>query len=102
MHTVLTNYSRLQIYEDGTWNVFASSSLAKEGVKRIISTADGLVRRHLPIWLNTVFKTVEFPAGISNLDSGLSGMNRDTLTLYKVMLTLLHNQSLAQIKCLPF
>ena len=63
--------------------MFASASLAKESVERIISTTDSLVRRHLSIWLDTVLKTVELPTGISNLDSRLSSMNGDALTLCK-------------------
>ena len=54
----LTDYSWLQIDKDGTWNVLASPSLAKEGVKGIVSAADGLVRRHLAVRLDTVLKTV--------------------------------------------
>ena len=79
--TFLTYYSGLQVYEDSTWHVFAGSSLAKEGVEGVVSTADSLVRRHLTVGLDTVLETVELPAGISYLDTGLSDVDRDTLTL---------------------
>merc|ERR1719471_447038 len=69
-----------QIQEDGSRDVLASSSLTEEGVEGVISTSDGLVRRHLTIRLDTVLQAVEFPAGITDLDSGLTKMNRDTLT----------------------
>ena len=61
--------------------MFARSSLAEERVERVVSAADGLVRRHLPVRLDTVLKAVELPTSISNLDTGLSDVDRDTLTL---------------------
>ena len=72
-----------QVEEDSTGNVLSRSSLAEESVESIITTSDGFVRRHLTIRLDTVLQTVEFPAGITDLDTGLSEMNRDTLTLRK-------------------
>jgi hypothetical protein len=65
--------------------VFASSSLAEESVEGVVSAADSLVGRHLAVRLDTVLETVELPAGISNLDTGLSHVDRDTLTLWKFM-----------------
>merc|ERR1711894_868967 len=47
------NYSWLQIDEDATRDVLASSGLAEEGVERIITTSDGLVRGHLAIRLDS-------------------------------------------------
>ena len=61
--------------------MLSSASLAKEGVERIVSATDSLVRRHLSVGLDAMLKTVELPAGISNLDTGLSNVDRDTLTL---------------------
>ena len=60
LHTVvqLTDYSWLQIDKDGTWYVLASASLAKEGVKGIVSSTDSLVGRHLSVRLDTVLKTI--------------------------------------------
>ena len=75
------NNSWLQVKKHSPRNVFPGSSLAEEGVKRIITTSYGLVRRHLTIRLDTVLQAVEFPASISNLDTGLTNMNRDTLAL---------------------
>ena len=80
----LTDYGWFQVDKDSTWHVFASTSLAKEGVEGIVSATDSLVRRHLTIRLDAVLKTVELPAGISDLDAGLSSMDRDTLTLFKL------------------
>ena len=70
-----------QVKEDSTGNVFSCSSLAEEGVEGIITTSDGLVRGHLTIRLDTMLETVQFPAGITDLTSGLSKVDRDTLTL---------------------
>ena len=70
-----------QVKEDSTGNVFSGSSLAKEGVEGIITTSDGLVRGHLTIRLDTMLETVQFPAGITDLTSSLSKVDRDTLTL---------------------
>jgi len=46
--------SGLQIDLDGSWHVFASSSLRKEGVEGIISSSNGLVGWHLSVRLNSV------------------------------------------------
>merc|ERR1719471_39129 len=76
----LINNGWFEIDQDSTRNVFASSSLTEEGVEGVISTSDGLVRRHLTIRLDTVLQAVEFPAGITDLASSLSNVDRDTLT----------------------
>ncbi|RDX87499.1 hypothetical protein CR513_31025, partial [Mucuna pruriens] len=44
---------RLQIHEDGAWDVFPGAGLAEERVEGVISSANGLVTRHLSIRLNT-------------------------------------------------
>ena len=79
--TDLINNGGLKIKEDGTGYVLSSSGLREEGVERVITTSDGLVRGHLAIRLDTVLKAVQLPASITNLYSGLSKMDRDTLTL---------------------
>jgi len=76
----LIDYGWFQVNEDGSWYVLASSSLTEEGVEGIITTSNGLVTWHLTIRLDTVFQTVQFPAGITDLDSGLSDVDRDTFT----------------------
>jgi len=55
--------------------VLASTSLGEEGVESIIATTDGLVRWHLTIRLNTVLEAEEFPAGVTNLDTGLTDVD---------------------------
>ena len=61
--------------------MLASTSLTKEGVEGIISTPDCLVTRHLAIRLDAMFQTVEFPAGIANLDTSLANVDGDALAL---------------------
>ena len=80
-HYQPTDDSWLQINEHGSWHVLASSSLAEEGVERVITTSDGLVRWHLAIWLDTVLEAVQLPAGITDLGTSLSDVDGDTLTL---------------------
>jgi hypothetical protein len=66
----LIDDSRLQIKEDAAGHVLASTSLREEGVEGIITTANGLVGRHLAIRLNAVLQAVELPAGIAHLCKG--------------------------------
>jgi len=65
----------LEIKEDGSWDVLASTSLGEEGVEGIVTTTDGLVRWHLTVWLDSVLKAEELPAGVTDLDTGLSDVN---------------------------
>ena len=78
---LLTDDGGLQIDEHCTWHMLSSASLAKEGVEGVVSATDSLVGRHLTVWLYAVLQAVELPAGISNLDTSLSNVDRDTLTL---------------------
>jgi hypothetical protein len=52
--TDLINDRRLQIDVDGTGNVLSSTGLREKGVESIISSSDGLVRRHLTVRLDSV------------------------------------------------
>ena len=61
--------------------MFPRSGFAEEGVKGIISSTDCLVAGHLAIWLDTMLQTVELPASVSDLNSGLADVNGDALTL---------------------
>ncbi len=78
---LLTNNCGFQIYKNSSWHMLASSSLTEEGVEGVISSSNGLVTGHLTIRLDSMLQTVQFPAGIANLDSGLANMDADTLTL---------------------
>ena len=67
----------LEIEEDGSWDVFTSTSLGEEGVESVVTTTDGFVGWHLSIWLDSVLETEELPAGITNLDTGLTDVDRN-------------------------
>ena len=73
----LIDDSWLEIEEDGSWNVLASTSLREEGVESIITTTDGFVGWHLTIWLNTVLKAEKLPAGVTDLDTSLTDVDRN-------------------------
>jgi len=73
--SVLIDDGGLQVEEDATGNVLAGTSLGEEGVESIVATADGLVRGHLTIGLNTVLEAEELPAGVTNLDTGLTDVD---------------------------
>ena len=75
----LVNDSWLQVNEDSSWNMIATSSLGEEGLEGVIS--EGLVRGHAAIGLDSMLEAVELPTSIANLATGLADMNRDTLTL---------------------
>ena len=79
--TYFINDSGLQVDKDSSWNMLSRSSFRKESVERIISSSNGLIRRHLSIRLDSMFKAIKFPAGIAHLDASLADMNRDTFPL---------------------
>ncbi len=68
----------LQVHEDSARHVLARAGLREEGVERTLLLAG--VGRHSAIRLNAVFQAVEFPAAVSNLNSGLSDMQRNDFT----------------------
>jgi len=71
----LINYGGFQVKEHATGDVLAGTRLAEEGVESIITSTDGLVGGHLAVRLNTVLEAVELPAGVTDLDTGLSDVN---------------------------
>merc|ERR1711868_96609 len=71
----LINDGWLKIEEHGSWNMLSSTSLGEEGVESIITTTDRFVRWHLTVWLDTVLEAEELPAGVTNLDTGLSDVD---------------------------
>ena len=62
----------LEIEEDGSWDVLASTSLGEEGVESVVTTTDGLIGGHLTVRLDSVLEAVQFPAGVAHLDAGLA------------------------------
>jgi len=67
----------LEIEEDSAGDVLAGTSLGEEGVEGVVTTTDGLVGGHLTVRLNTVLEAEELPAGVTDLDTGLSNVNRN-------------------------
>ena len=57
--------------------------LTEKGIEGIVSSTDGFVRRHLPVWLYAMLQTVELPTSIANLHPSLSNVDGDTLALKK-------------------
>merc|ERR1712156_246533 len=77
----LIDDSRLQINEDSSWDVLASSSLREEGLEGVVP--EGLVGGHMAIGLDAMFEAVELPAGVSNLATGLADVDGDALTHFE-------------------
>lgn len=69
------NDSWLEIEEDCSWDVLACTSLREEGVEGIVSSSNGLIRWHLAVRLDSVLEAEEFPACVTDLDTGLSDVN---------------------------
>jgi len=73
-------HSWLEVNVDSARDVLASTSLGEEGVESIIATTDGLVGRHLAIWLDAVLEAVKLPASIACLDTSLADVDVDYFT----------------------
>jgi hypothetical protein len=74
------NDSWFEIQHNGTRDMLSGTSFREKGVEGIISSSDSLVRRHLSIRLDTVLEAVKFPAGITDLDTGLTDVDGDNFT----------------------
>ena len=77
----LVNDSWLQVYKDCSWNMMATSGLREEGLEGVVP--EGLVGGHVAVGLDAMFEAVEFPAGVSDLATGLADVDGDALTLGK-------------------
>jgi len=64
--------------------VLASTSLGEEGIERVVSRTYAVIAWHLTVRLDAVLEAVKLPAGVAHLDSGLSDVDGDALTLRKV------------------
>ena len=65
----------LEVEEDSAGNVLAGTSLGEEGVEGIIAATDGLVGGHRTVRLDAVLKAEELPAGVTDLDTGLTDVD---------------------------
>jgi hypothetical protein len=79
----LTDNGRLEVDENGTGNVLSGTSLAEECRERVVASALHLVRRHVAVGHDAVLHAVEFPASISDLDTGLANVDRNDFPLKK-------------------
>lgn len=78
-----TNHGGLQVHKHGSGHVLAGPSLTEERVERVVPTADGFVTGHLTIGLNSMFKAVQLPAGIADLNPGLAHVDGYAFPLRK-------------------
>jgi hypothetical protein len=65
----------LEIEEDSAGDVLAGTSLREEGVEGIVSATDGLIGWHLTVRLDAVLEAEELPAGVTDLDTGLTDVD---------------------------
>ena len=65
----------LEIEEHTSGDVLASTSLGEEGVESVVTAADGLIGWHLTVRLDTVLEAEELPAGVTDLDTGLTDVD---------------------------
>ena len=64
--------------------MLSCSGLTEERVEGVVSSSDALFAAgHLSIRLDPMFQAVQLPAGVANLDTGLTNVDRDALTLWK-------------------
>ena len=75
----LVTHSGLEIDIDGAGRVVSGRRLAEEGVEGVVRNAQTFVGGHGSIRFNAVLKTVQLPALVTGLYTGLTQMNRDTL-----------------------
>lgn len=83
--------------------MFSCPSFTKEGVEGIIPPSEGPVTGHLSIWLDSMLQTVQLPACIAYLSSGLAHMNWNTFTLWKMIsisIKLNYSDLLFALQCL--
>ena len=62
--------------------MLATLCLTEERIERVIASSDGPVAGHLAIGLDSVLETVQFPARVADLASGLANVDGDALALW--------------------
>ena len=71
----LVDHGGLEVEEHAAGDVLAGARLREEGVEGVVAAADGLVRGHLAIGLDAVLEAEELPAGVTDLDTGLTDVD---------------------------
>lgn len=79
--TLLTNNSGLQVNKDCSRDILLSPSLTEEGGEGVVVASHRLVVWHLAVRLDSMFQTVQLPAGVPHLDTCLAYVDRDAFTL---------------------
>jgi len=64
-----------EIEEDSSWDVLTGTGLREEGVEGIITTTDRFIGWHLTVRLDSVLEAEELPAGVTDLDTGLTDVD---------------------------
>merc|ERR1712154_513830 len=75
----LVHHGGFEINEHCARNMLASASLGEEGVEAVVTTADGLVARHLTVRLDAMLQAVQLPTPISDLGASLADMDGNAL-----------------------
>jgi len=78
------DHGGFEIEEDAAGHVLAGTSFGEESVESIITSTDSLIGRHLSIGLNAVFEAEELPAGVTDLDTGLTDVDGNDFTHFDV------------------
>jgi len=60
--------------------MLSCTGLREKSVECIVTSSDGLVARHLTIWLNAMLEAEELPACISDLDTTLTEVQAQNFT----------------------
>ena len=77
----LTNNGRFEIDEDSPGHVLSVTRLAEEGAEGVVAPIHALVGGHGTIGGDAVLQAVQLPAGVAHLDTGLSDVDGDALSL---------------------
>lgn len=77
----ITYNSGFEVDKHRPGDVVTGARLAEEGAEGVVMVASQLVWRHGTVGLDAVFQAVQFPAGIADLDSSLTHVDADALTL---------------------
>jgi len=64
-----------QIHENSAGNVLSGGGLAEEGVEGVVTGGGSLGGGHVTIGADSVLQAVEFPAVVTDLDTGLTEMD---------------------------
>jgi len=80
----LINDGWLKIEHNGSWDMLSSTGLGEEGVEGIVTTTDGFIGWHLTVWLNSVLEAEKLPAGVTDLDTGLTDVDGNDFSHYEV------------------